>query len=194
MELYIVRHGKTVWNKDNRLQGTHDIDLTEEGKDAAQKLGEALKNISFDVIYSSPLKRAFETANLIFKNREIKIITDERLTEIDFGFWEGKTYEELEGSDHPSRNFFKNPGQYQPKDGETLQSLCERTKNFIQEVIENQYGSASRLMIVAHGALNKGIMCYLDNHGTDEFWKDGLQKNCEASIYDFDGKKWRKVK
>ena len=65
MELYIVRHSETVWNKERRLQGRSDIELTEYGRELARITGEALKNIDFEAIYSSPLERAYETANLI---------------------------------------------------------------------------------------------------------------------------------
>ena len=74
MELYLIRHGKTIWNAENRLQGRTDIELNEEGIAAAKELGEKLKNIHFDMIYSSPLKRAFNTAELIRGARHIEII------------------------------------------------------------------------------------------------------------------------
>ena len=62
MELYIVRHGKTDWNKECRFQGAKDIPLNEEGRAAAEKLHERLKDIHFDAVFSSPLSRAYETA------------------------------------------------------------------------------------------------------------------------------------
>ena len=67
MELYIVRHGKTIWNKERRLQGSIDIELAEEGIEAAELLHDQLisSNITFDRIYSSPLKRAKKTAEII---------------------------------------------------------------------------------------------------------------------------------
>ena len=64
MERYIVRHGETLWNKGKRLQGRTDIELNDYGRELARKTGEALMDTEIDVIYSSPLKRAYETAIL----------------------------------------------------------------------------------------------------------------------------------
>ena len=65
MELYIIRHGETYWNHEHRIQGRSDVPLNENGRALAGKTGEALEQTPFDVIYSSPLIRAYETANLI---------------------------------------------------------------------------------------------------------------------------------
>lgn len=194
MELYLIRHGKTIWNKDNRLQGSKNIELAEEGIEAAKKLGEELKNTDFDYVFSSPLDRAYNTAVLATQNR-FSITKDENLREINFGDLEGHTYEEMENADHPSRYFFTAPEKFQPApNGESLESVCQRTKKFVQTIIEPIYtkNPEARIMLVAHGALNKAIMCYLENHGLDQFWKDGLQKNCQATIFAFDGNSWIK--
>lgn len=194
MELYLIRHGKTVWNKDNRLQGSKNIELSQEGIEAAKNLGEELKTTNFDYIYSSPLDRAYNTALLATQNR-FPIIKNQDLREINFGDLEGQTYEQMESADHPSRYFFTAPEKFKPApNGETLESVCQRTQKFIQTIIEPLYKTNpnARIMIVAHGALNKAIMCYLDKHGLDQFWKDGLQKNCQATIFTFDGNSWNK--
>lgn len=194
MELYLIRHGKTVWNKDNRLQGSRNIELASEGIEAATQLGEQLSHTSFDYVYSSPLDRAYNTAILATQNR-YPVIKDRRLQEIDFGDLEGHTYEELEKADHPSKYFFTEPEKFQPAPhGESLESVCARTKDFICSVVEPIYkeNPSARIMIVAHGGLNKAIMCYLENHGLDQFWKDGLQKNCQSTIFTYNGTNWIK--
>ena len=65
MELYIIRHGKTYWNEEKKIQGWADIELTEEGRKVAYDSEEGMRNIHFDAIYSSPLKRAYETACIL---------------------------------------------------------------------------------------------------------------------------------
>ena len=95
----------------------------------------------------------------------------------------------------PYRYFFSAPEKYPvPPGGESFESVCERTKNFIQTEIEADFQKNSRVMIVAHGALNKGIMCYIQNHGIKDYWLGDLQKNCGASIFDYDGKIWTHCK
>lgn len=93
MKLYIIRHGETDWNKEKRLQGQSDTQLNEYGIELARITGEALKDVHFDYIFSSPLKRAYKTAELIRMDRPVKIITDDRLKEICFGVNEGVSSE-----------------------------------------------------------------------------------------------------
>ena len=95
LELYIVRHGETVWNKEKRLQGSTDIELGPEGIRLAKETGENLMDTHIDVIYSSALKRAHTTAELIRNDRDIPLITDDRIRELNFGISEGKRYEDL---------------------------------------------------------------------------------------------------
>ena len=153
-----------------------------------------IKLEEFDVIYSSPLIRAYETACLIRGHRNIPIIRDDRLKEISFGLKEGTCYQEWISEESPYRFFFTEPGKYQPpEEAESFQQVCDRTYEFLKEVIEPLEKEKKRIMIVAHGALNKGLMCYLEGNSVDNYWGEGLQKNCEATVFDFDGQHWKKV-
>lgn len=193
MEIYIVRHGETLWNQGKRLQGSTDIELNENGRDLAIKTGVALKNTRIDVIYSSPLKRAYETASLIRGDRDISIITDDRIKELSFGHFEGESFSELLKDDSLTfKYFFKQPHLYVPADdGETLEHLIERAGNFMQEVIEPLQSKYERIMIVAHGALNKAIMSYIKKHSTEHFWSGGLQENCNVIIVDYSNDEYK---
>ena len=91
--IYFVRHGQTEWNKIGRMQGRIDIELNSEGKEQANIVKEKLKGVKFDKVFSSPLKRAKETAQIIC-NQEI--IFDDRLKERFNGELEGKTKNEIE--------------------------------------------------------------------------------------------------
>jgi len=195
MEIYIVRHGETVWNVNKMLQGSTDIELNENGRALAGETGENLESIHFDKIYSSPLIRAYETACLIRGHRNIPIIRDERLRELCFGINEGKDFSKLlEDETDSFHYFFKQPELYQPpQGGETLEHICERAAEFMREVIEPQEKENERIMIVAHGALNKAIMCHIKQHGTDQFWSGGLQRNCNVIIVDWDGREYHVI-
>lgn len=198
MEIYIVRHGQTVWNACKRLQGRTDIELNEKGRELAGETGRNLEDTHFDIIYSSPLIRAYETACLIRGHRNIPIIRDDRLMELCFGIYEGRDFSKLlEDENDPFHYFFESPEKYvAPEEGETFKHLCERAKNFMQEVIEPLATADSiggkpapeRVMIVAHGAMNKAIMCYVKQHGVDQFWSGGLQKNCNVIVVNLDKK------
>lgn len=191
MEVYIVRHGETVWNAAGKMQGNADIELNDSGRRLASELGRKLEALHFDRIYSSPLVRAYETACLIRGRRDIPIIRDDKLREIHFGSMEGTHYSDWMKEDCPYRFFFNEPARYiPPKDGESLQEVCARAKEFLQQVVEPSWENTERIMIVAHGALNKGLMCHIEGHGTDNFWGEALQKNCEATIFTYDGSEW----
>lgn len=184
MELYIVRHGQTEWNKEKRLQGSTDIPLNDAGRHLAQLSGEALANTKFDRIYSSPLSRAYETACLFRGNQSVDIITDNRLRELCFGEYEGQSITELRTITNDTfRYFFEHPELYQPApSGETLEHLCERAASFLTEVIEPLEPTCNRIMIVAHGAINKALMTHIKQLALSEFWSGGLQRNCNVII------------
>ena len=190
MELYIVRHGTTSWNEQRKLQGSTDIRLNEEGRRVALLTGEALKTLSFDRIYSSPLQRALETAHLICE-REIPIIQDERLKELNFGAYEGRSAIELQKDEQKAfRFFFSEPEKYHSMGGgEELEELCKRAAEFLVQEIEPQTSNHNRIMIVGHGALNKALLCHIQHHGIKQFWSGGLQSNCGIMIvrYNQDG-------
>ena len=198
MEVYIIRHGKTDWNKECRFQGAKDIPLNEEGRAAAVKLGERLKDIHFDAVFSSPLSRAYETACIVLEQSGSLSLSkgpvkDPLLTEISFGELEGLPFDQWMDTDEARKYFFKEPGRYiPPKGGETFTSGIERTGRFVHTVIEPIYKEKpdARIMIVAHGAILAALMCNLEGRGVENFWGNGLKGNCEETIYKYDGKKW----
>ncbi len=188
MEIYIVRHGETLWNREKRLQGSADVMLSDFGRELAIASGNNLKNESFDMIFSSPLKRAYETACLIRPQQKDDIITDDRLRELNFGIYEGKTMAELSHDpDGYFQYFFDAPEKYRaPLGGESLTHLCERAASFMAEVIEPLADTCSRVMIVAHGAINKAMLMHVKGE-TDlcRFWAGRLQKNCSVTILNY---------
>ncbi len=188
MEIYIIRHGETVWNAKKLLQGSTDIELNENGRELAGITGQNLEEVAFDKIYSSPLIRAYETACLIRGHRNIPIIRDGRLRELCFGSNEGKDFSKLLADESdPFHYFFKQPELYRaPADGETLEHICARASEFLTEVIEPQWRELERVMIVAHGAMNKALMCHIKQHGIDQYWSGGLQTNCNVIIVNLD--------
>ena len=91
MKLYIIRHGETAWNRIRRLQGHQGPDLNEQGVKLSEITSDALKDVPFDICFSSPVIRTMHTARIILRDRDVPIVEDPRLIEIGFGIWEGKS-------------------------------------------------------------------------------------------------------
>ncbi len=191
MELYIIRHGETDWNNDKRLQGRSNIELNEYGIELAEITGEALKNVTFDRIFSSPLKRAYHTAEIIKGDRNVPIETDDRLLEISFGEYEGVKTNELPAE---FSDFFDAPDKFIPaKGGETYEELVARTGSFIEEIVVPESEKLDRMLIVAHGALNKALMLNLNHQPIKEMWSGIFQRNCCVNIYEINGHDFRLI-
>ena len=116
---------------------------------------EALKDVNFDVIYSSPLIRAYKTAEIIRGDRNINIITDDRLKEMSFGIYEGLPSNEVPAD---FADFFAAPDKFKAMEGgESFQDVIARTASFIEDVIVPASDSISTMLVVAHGALNNAL-------------------------------------
>ncbi len=177
--LYVIRHGKTDWNRARKMQGKTDIPLNEEGRAMAEDARERYKNIHFDVCYCSPLSRAKETAEILLKGRDVPIIFDSRLEEMSFGESEGKTAD-ASSEDNPIYNFFKHPERYEmnlPEGAESFGDLFARTGEFLREVALPQVEAGKDVLIVGHGAMNSSIVCQLWNLPLEKFWSAGIE-NC----------------
>lgn len=148
LEIYLIRHGQTKWNLENKMQGSLNSDLTVEGVKQAVSLGKELNKHYFDHIYSSTSPRALETSRLIFGDE--KKTSSDLLGEIAMGAWEGKTYQEIEKlAPLEWNNFFNHPFNYFPsKDGESFAQLEARLKVFIKE--EGLRERSGKIAIVSH--------------------------------------------
>lgn len=180
MILYLIRHGETDWNREGKLQGRADIMLNENGRRAARLTREGLKDVPFDVAFTSPLKRAKETAEIILEGRDIEIIEDERIIEICFGKYEGtKTSEADENIEH----FLYRPEYYKAcEHGESLEELFEREREFLEELCADPKYQDSTILISTHGAALSGLLCIIKEWPIADFWKGGLHKNCGFSV------------
>lgn len=183
MRLYIVRHGETQWNKKRKLQGQVDIPLDEFGRTLARKTAKGLAKIPFDVCYSSPLSRAKETAKLILEGREIPIIEDERIIEMSFGEYEGKScaksHWELPEEFH---RFFDGPERYiAPLRGEDFADVKKRTGEFLQELYHRKEYQDSHILIATHGAALAGLLNNIKDKPLSEYWGAGVHKNCAVT-------------
>ena len=155
--LYLTRHGETQWNTVRRMQGQKNSPLTELGIKQARWLAEALKETRIDVIYCSPLGRAYETAVILSESVGAPIICCNDLKELYFGSWEGQLKEDIEKKYKETDYFFWNePEKYIPTDGETLSELKERGIRFLEEVLMKS--TYENILVVAHAIVLKSFL------------------------------------
>ena len=157
VKIYLLRHGETAWNRDhNRYCGRTDIELSEVGREQAQKAREVLKSITFDAVYASTLKRAIETAHVVTGVEVPFIQTDSRLVEVDFGEWEGKQKETFIKEDPDVWNtWYQQPEKSRAgKTGETASEAFERARSFYAALTEKHQPDET-ILVTAHNTLNR---------------------------------------
>ena len=185
MKIYLIRHGETDQNKIKCLQGRTDIELNAYGKELAHKTAEGLKHIEFEMIFTSPLKRAKETAEIIKGERNIPVIVEERIQEISFGEYEGLCYgkERYSVPDPDFMNFFQKPECYKtPPGGESFEEVLARTGEFLKELAENAEYQDKVILLSTHGCALKALLANAENTPLARFWGEGVHKNCAVSL------------
>lgn len=177
MNLYIMRHGETVWNKQKRTQGRTNNRLSSDGIKACEKIAEDLKNIKFDYIFCSPLCRAIQTANIINKYHNLKIIKDERITDIDQGYFTGKFYDKLTDEEIIAK---KNKDEKFKM--ESSQNFHLRIKNFYNFIKNNYYDKT--VLIVTHSGVTSNLQIIINNEKLNEKnFNTYLLKNSEVKLF-----------
>lgn len=194
MNLYLIRHGETDWNKSRQIQGSSDISLNEYGRELAFVTREGLWNIPFDIAYTSPLKRAKETAEIVLGGRNIPIYEDERIAEADFGIYEGKSELELIEKKDPVLRFFDCPEQYvKTGEGEDHEEVIKRGVDFLKDRIlpnENQY---QNIAVFSHGAMIHGMLTFMYQRQIKDFWHEPKQLNCGVTIVEITDNKYHVI-
>lgn len=191
--IYLTRHGETVWNKEGRLQGTKNSALTENGVKNATLLGERLRNVPFEKIYSSSSQRAFTTAELINQGRDIFIEKVDSLTEISFGDWEGLTQEEIE-NDYPEQyvNFWSFPHEYdhQGHKAESFLDFKLRVEKAMKEILNKH--EKGNILIVTHGVVITAIMSFFWKIPLEKMWDQPVIHGTSLSVITWDGVEFQK--
>lgn len=185
LNLYIMRHGETDWNKQGLIQGSSDIDLNAYGRELAEKTrdGFAKDGISFDRLYCSPLHRAVETAEIVNEKQHLPILQDERIKEMSFGKYEGHSLKALARSDENLQNCFSKPSLYRPDPtGESFTHLLDRAENFLtEEIIPLEKYGMKNVLTVCHGAIIRAVLSVIRRDPLDDFWND-RQPNCSVNL------------
>ena len=191
MLIYIVRHGVTEWNKLKKLQGAADVPLAKEGIRLAEETGKALKDVKFDLCFTSPLSRAKQTAECILGDRDIPIIPDKRIQEINFGVLEGDKVRDPEGNyiDPQIEIFFLFFVNFKrPENGENIFDVIARTKDFWEEKTTDPSLADKTILVASHGCAVRALLQNI-YHDPKNFWHGSVPPNCCINLVEVkDGK------
>jgi broad specificity phosphatase PhoE len=168
MKIYLVRHGETLWNKEEVFRGRKDIPLNETGRIQAEKVGAYFAGIPLGRIVSSPLQRAVQTALAIAETTGIPVETEEDLTDINFGVWEGLSLRDVE-EQYPAEfdQWKRSPQKLQVSGGETLAIVRGRASGSLARFASFGEGA---MALVTHRVICKMIVLSCLNIGDEHFW------------------------
>lgn len=161
MKLYLVRHGETDWNLENKIQGQTDTSINDNGREQAKELAERIKEELGGIkrIYSSRQKRALETAQIIGRMLSVSPIVQQGLEEICLGAWEGYTWKQVKEIFSEEYQIWHQNRRYQvPPKGESYQQLLDRLLPALDDIIRKE---GQDVLIVTHSAVIMTLMSYV---------------------------------
>lgn len=180
--LVLIRHGQSLWNLENRFTGWVDVPLTKLGEEEAARAGERIKDLTFDVAYTSALRRAQSTLQIILATQgwmDVPVIRDQALNERHYGDLQGLNKDDLRkqyGEEQVKiwRRSYATP----PPNGEALKDTAARTLPFFERCILGDIRQGKNVLVVAHGNSNRSIVMRLDGLSEEEV----LELNLETGI------------
>lgn len=172
--LVLIRHGQSIWNLQNRFTGWVDVPLSEQGQQEARQAAKLIEGIQFDVAYTSALRRAQHTLDLILEERgtPIPVIRDAALNERMYGDLQG-----LDKADTVARHgeeqvhIWRRSFDIAPPNGESLKDTAARTLPFFDRCIMGDIRKGRNVLVVAHGNSNRSIVMELDKLSGEEIMK-----------------------
>jgi probable phosphoglycerate mutase len=178
--VYLVRHGTTDWNKEEIFRGRVDCKLNETGQTEARALAEYFKDIPVEFIYSSPLSRATETAQVIAAAKGLPVLSDPAFMDMDFGAWQGMPLREVKEK-YPElyRLWREQPQATTPPGGENLAQVRARAWEGLRRVVQENPEKA--LLIISHRVVTKVLICAVLGLDDSHFWQiqqDTTAVNC----------------
>lgn len=184
MKFYIVRHGETDWNLENKIQGQTDTDLNDNGRKQAEELADrvARELSGIKKIYSSRQKRALETAQIIGRKLSVSPIVYQGLEEINLGKWEGYTWRQVREEFKEEYQVWHQNRRYQvPPEGESYQQLLDRLLPALDDIVRKE---GQDVLIVTHSAVIMTLMSYVYDTPFEDMAR--LYKTGNASIVELD--------
>ena len=190
-EIILVRHGETEWNVAEIFRGRIDIDLNEMGIKQAGLLAEYLSNVKIDAIYSSPLKRALKTAEIVAGYHKLDVDIAPGLTDFNFGKWQGLSHQEVKDKyKQLYAEWINHPAQVKMPAGESLDDVRKRTNDVVAELIASYEGT---VVLVSHRVVNKVLICALLGLDNSHFWNI-RQDTCGITIFTYENERFILIK
>jgi broad specificity phosphatase PhoE len=181
-ELILARHGETAWNVEKIFRGRVDANLDDVGVRQAELLGKYLSNWQLEAIYSSPLRRALDTANMVARYQKAGVTTAEGLTDLDYGEWQSlperevkMLYPALLNEWHISPHKVIMPG------GESLEDVRTRAVEAVNGILPKHQGN---VLVVSHRVVIKVLVCHLLGLDNSHFWNI-RQDVCGITAFDY---------
>ncbi len=167
-ELILARHGETVWNVEKIYRGRTDVNLDKVGIKQAELLGKYLSNWELAAIYSSPLSRATDTANIIARYQKIGVQIAEGLVDFDYGEWQSLPEQEVKRL-YPAllNEWHNNPHKVRMPAGESLEDVRRRAIEVVNDAFSKYQGS---VVLVSHRVVIKVLICSLLGLDNSHFW------------------------
>jgi len=189
-KLVLVRHGKTQYNQEGRFTGVVDISISKEGEKNAQTIANKLKNLNlvFDIAFTSHLKRAWETLDIILQElnqNNLETIKHPFLNERHYGNLQGRLHKDValevgEAQVHLWRRGYTN----RPPNGESLQDIVHKVKYFLENIIKPHLASGKNVLICAHGNSIRAMVKLLEDIPDNDIIKKEIVFD-KPLIYDF---------
>ncbi|HZG39792.1 MAG TPA: histidine phosphatase family protein [Nodosilinea sp.] len=186
--MLLVRHGETEWNRQGRFQGQIDVPLNDNGRAQGKKAADFLKPVTIDAAYTSFMARPKETAEIILQHHDgLTLHSVNELQEISHGEWEGLYESEIE-SNYPGmlEQWQNRPETVQMPGGENLEQVWLRSIAAWKQIVAAHSGgdSVQTVLVVAHDAVNKALLCHVLGLGPESFWRF-KQGNGAVSVIDY---------
>ena len=179
-EIILVRHGETEWNVEEVFRGRIDIKLNETGVRQAELLAQYLGGVKIDAVYSSPLRRALNTAQAIARYHKLEVKIAPGLIDCDFGQWQGLRLQEVKDRyQELYAEWANSPHLVKIPDGESLEEVRERALGVVNELITKRKGT---VVLVSHRVVNKVLICALLGLDNSHFWNI-RQDNCGTTTF-----------
>jgi broad specificity phosphatase PhoE len=184
-EIILARHGETDWNRAEVFRGRIDVELNKTGLKQAELLGHYLSEVKIEAVYSSPLKRALKTAEMIagYQTLEVNIVWG--LIDFDYGEWQGLSHQEVKDRyGELYEGWLSSPERARMPAGESLEDVRKRAAVVTSDIMERGY--EGRVVLVSHRVVNKVLICALLGLDNAYFWNFKLD-TCGITGFGYEG-------